>query len=301
MDQYFLIFSKELFHGKLVFMFMNLNKITTFLLNVLFHKMIAIVLILILLNVTFQIVHSQCNVCSGGGNVCFVGTLYLVDSDCYCCSNGAQPPTRSPSYTKPPVSSPPVFKTTSASGGCFAGTETVQLASGESKPMQAVVIGDEILVYALNGKSVSYSPVIAIPHGRNSETANFVTVITESGLQLKLTSDHILFGGKCGLSHNLIRADEIKINDCVKTVDGEEAIATVTAAPGQGIYTVVTKLDGLLVVNGIVASPFASNHLVANTFYNIYRALHKVCPSLMQTNFVTVVTKAFGEIVLSYF
>jgi hypothetical protein len=42
-------------------------------------------------------------------------------------------------------------------------------------------------------------------------------------------------------------------------------IASVTTIIAEGIYTVVTKHDGLLIVNGIVASSssFAVNHLVA--------------------------------------
>ena len=57
----------------------------------------------------------------------------------------------------------------SSSSSCFARTEMVQLSSGIVKPMKTVVIGDEILITSLDGKTLSYSPVIAIPHGTNQQ------------------------------------------------------------------------------------------------------------------------------------
>ena len=34
-------------------------------------------------------------------------------------------------------------------------------------------------------------------------------------------------------------------------------------------------------VNGIVASPFAMNHMLANMFYNVHRALYAVSPVIL--------------------
>ena len=34
-------------------------------------------------------------------------------------------------------------------------------------------------------------------------------------------------------------------------------------------------------VNGIVASPFAMNHMLANMFYNVHRALYAVSPGIL--------------------
>ena len=50
----------------------------------------------------------------------------------------------------------------------------------------------------------------------------------------------------------------------------------------DGVYTIVTdKADDLVVVNGIVASPFAVNHAVANAVYNVHRVLYGVAPKLV--------------------
>ena len=189
----------------------------------------------------------------------------------------------------------------SSSSGCFSGSETVQLTSGETKLMKSVKMGDEILVSTLDGMEVSYSPVIAIPHGFNRVTALFIVLATNSGRQLKLTHDHLLLGGKCGTSFGLIRADMLNVSDCVKSLSGEEVIISTKSAPGQGVYTAVTKKNALLVVNGIMASPFATNHLVATSFYNIHRFVYKLAPNWAQTTFAMSVVKEFGDIVLSLF
>ena len=50
----------------------------------------------------------------------------------------------------------------------------------------------------------------------------------------------------------------------------------------EGVYTIVTdKADDLVIVNGIVASPFAVNHAVANAVYNVHRVLYSVAPKLV--------------------
>jgi lysophospholipid acyltransferase (LPLAT)-like uncharacterized protein len=57
----------------------------------------------------------------------------------------------------------------------------------------------------------------------------------------------------------------------------------------------VTK-EPYIVVNGVVASPFAGNHAIANAFYNIHRVLYTMFPSLMKTEFVRRMVEKFGKI-----
>ena len=189
----------------------------------------------------------------------------------------------------------------SSSSSCFAGSETVLLASGENKNIENVVIGDEILVSSLDGKKLSYSPVIAIPHAANNDAALFVVLDTESRRQLKLTGDHLVVGGDCGSVLSLVTADSLNINDCLLTTSGEDVITAITFVKGHGVYTVVTKDGALIVVNGIVASPFAVNHLLADSFYNIHRFLFKLVSFDFLNKFSMSVTNVFGDIVLSLF
>ena len=270
------------------------------------------VVVLVLLNVNINVVWAQnypncfkVNVDCFSGSFSCGGTVYIGAADsCYCCINGATlPPFPSPVpiISRKPVKSSSFSSSSSSSGSCFAGTETVQLVSGDVKSIETVKMGDEILVSSLDGKKFSYSPVIAIPHGRNSESTIFTTLNIQSGRQLKLTNNHLLLGGTCGNALKLVQADKLKANDCVRTTKGEEIVTATSTAPGRGIYTVVTKLDALLVVNGVIASSFASNHLVANSFYNIHRILYNLTPSLVKSNFAMSTIEAFGDLVFIIF
>jgi hypothetical protein len=80
------------------------------------------------------------------------------------------------------------------------------------------------------------------------------------------------------------------VGDCVMTVSGEERVSAVEVVPGQGLYTIVTK-EEYVVVNGIIASPFATNHIMANLYYNTHRFLHSSTPALLNTSLVRSVNE----------
>jgi hypothetical protein len=96
------------------------------------------------------------------------------------------------------------------------------------------------------------------------------------------------------------KKNSLKTGNCVQTTIGEEIISALSTTPGRGVYTVVTKSDGLLVINGVMASPFASNHVMANSFYSIHRMLHLFAPLLAKTSFSMSVIESFGDIVVSF-
>jgi hypothetical protein len=150
----------------------------------------------------------------------------------------------------------------------------------------------------MDGSFAGYSPVIAVPHTVNSIKTTFIQISTVSGRDIKMTPDHLVLGGACGSSPSLVLAGSLKSGECVHTVSGTEMIESVTSVIAEGIYTVVTKHDGLLIVNGIVASPFAVNHLVANSFYNIVRFVYGVIPSFAKktSSIMGQVISAFGDL-----
>ena len=57
-------------------------------------------------------------------------------------------------------------------------------------------------------------------------------------------------------------------------------VSSVETVQGKGLYTVVTK-EEYVVVNGIFASPFAANHMLANLYYNIHRFVYTSDPSFL--------------------
>ena len=173
-----------------------------------------------------------------------------------------------------PVSSP----TSSSTSACFAGTELVTLASGD-KHMSEVQIGDRILTVNAKGEQI-FSDVVFLPHGANQERTTFTVVTTENGRDLKMTNNHILPAGACALSTlPLIAVGQVAAGDCVQTVDGREQVASVEKIEGKGIYTVIA-MEELIVVNGIVATPFGGiNPTLANIYYNLHRLVYSVLGS----------------------
>jgi len=188
----------------------------------------------------------------------------------------------------------------SSTSSCFSPQESLTLISGETVPMDQVKIGDQVQVASFDGKMTTFSPVIAIPHPRgNSEKASFVHLTTETGRDIRMTRDHLVMGGVCGVPSTLKEASTLDIGNCLVTVQGEEIITSVISSVSTGISTVVTMDDDkLLVVNGVIASPFASNHLVANAFYNIHRALYQYAPTIVSHPIVAKVMNSFADMIV---
>jgi predicted extracellular nuclease len=188
-------------------------------------------------------------------------------------------------YTTTAGSSATPASTTSSSSGkekaCFAASETLHLESGEVRAISDVRVGDRVLAADAAGRT-SYSDVVYVPHRANSDDALFTHITTASGRDIKMTPSHIILAGPCHSSASLplTYASSVSVGDCVMTVSGEDMVSTVETVQGKGLYTVVTK-EEYVVVNGIVASPFAVNHMLANLYYNIHRFAYTTAPSIL--------------------
>ena len=66
------------------------------------------------------------------------------------------------------------------------------------------------------------------------------------------------------------------------TVSGKDKVSTIETVQGKGLYTIVTK-EEYVVVNGIIASPFAANHMLANLYYNVHRFMYASAPSFLNS------------------
>ena len=208
-----------------------------------------------------------------------------------------------------------------SSTSCFAGSETVELRDGSVKALQDVQVGDEVRVASISGADVAlgsgtscprtlhldYSPVVSIPHSVNMIKTVFKSLVMRSGRVLKLTADHLVVAGDCdrmqmrmSSSSMLKQAGSLTPGQCVLGQDGvPDTIISVSDAPGEGVYTVVPLAhDKLLVVSGIVASPFAQNHAVANAFYSVHRAVYVFAPWLLHVNMWRNALNVFGDMVV---
>lgn len=137
----------------------------------------------------------------------------------------------------------------------------------------------------------SFSTVVAVPHAKNNIVTDFIEILTSGdadetwepsyarGTSIRLTSDHLLAAGDCdrmrlGGKLPLLKAQNVEAGLCVLTVNGLEKITTVGIVRSQGIYTVVIDNE-YVVVNGIVASPFAISHSWGRLFYSFYGVVKK--------------------------
>lgn len=178
---------------------------------------------------------------------------------------------------------------------CFSGSETVTMESGEIVSIADVVVGDKVLSADNNGRTF-FSAVVSIPHSRNEDPSRFSHITTSTGKDVKMSPDHLLPAGTCGGVFSLVQAEDVEIDSCIRTVDGEESVVSNTFAYSFGLYTLVTEAE-YVVVNGIVASPFAQNHLMANSFYNLYRTFFAYVPGLFSSGWFLKAHERFGDLV----
>jgi hypothetical protein len=112
--------------------------------------------------------------------------------------------------------------------------------------------------------TISYSQVIFNPHPYNTGTHYFDEVVTANGKTVRLTRNHLIPTCNGGL----VTARSLQPGDCVMTADGEEKVAKTTQnVEAGGIYTAVTENE-FLVVDGVVASPFALAHGIAHSLFD---------------------------------
>ena len=150
--------------------------------------------------------------------------------------------------------------------------------------MAEVQVGDRILTINAKGERV-YSPVVYLPFGRNERHTMFTTITTESGRDLTMTANHLLPAGACTTTSSVtdalllsalpfVAATDVIVGDCVQTISGREQVVSVGKVEGKGIYTVIA-MEELIVVNGIVATPFSGvNPTLANIYHNLHRLVH---------------------------
>ena len=104
----------------------------------------------------------------------------------------------------------------------------------------------------------------------------------------------------CSAPFALAQAGKLAAGACVQTTSGKEAITAVTKEQSQGVASAITMNGELIVVNGIVASPFAVNHRIANAFYTIHRFAYALFPALLQNKLVQAVSERFGDLSIAF-
>ena len=173
------------------------------------------------------------------------------------------------------------------------------LATRKARPISDIRVGDSVLSADTAGNTF-YSEVIFVPHGPNAQRSLFTHISTASGRSIKMTSSHIIPSGPCtsNMPFPIVYAYEVRLGDCIMKVSGKETVSALEEVQGEGLYTIVTNAE-YLVVNGIVVSPFAYNHAAANFFYNFHRFLYAVAPSLLTSSRLVLANEVSSRINLS--
>ena len=203
-------------------------------------------------------------------------------------------PTAAPSLAPSaiPTVAPTIAPTVSVKASCFAGSESVTMKNGETKLISDVQVGDIVLAADASGNTV-FSPVVFVPHGANANTAKFIQISTADGRDVKMTLNHVIPAGFCGSVLPLVYASAVTVGECITTVTGQEVVSSVAVVEGKGVYTIVTK-EEFIVVNGIIASPFGANHMMANLYYNMHRLAFSLVPSLLASALLRAVNEGMG-------
>jgi len=130
-------------------------------------------------------------------------------------------------------------------GGCFSGSDTVQVKGQGVVAMKDLQVGDEVLTdWAVN----KYEPVYSFGHYHETATADFVKVQSSSKESLTLTPNHLVYA-----NGSPVRADQVKKGDRLSS----GTVSKTSVVSKQGLFMPLTP-SGKLVVNNLLASTYVS-------------------------------------------
>ena len=125
------------------------------------------------------------------------------------------------------------------------------------------------------------------------EKAVFAHISTETGRDIKMTMNHIVPAGVCGTALPLVYASKVTAGDCINTITGQEKVTSVMTVESEGVYTIVTN-EEYIIVNDIIVSPFGGNHMMANLYYNVHRFAYNLNPSMLTSSLLHNINEKLG-------
>ncbi|CAB3399949.1 unnamed protein product [Caenorhabditis bovis] len=162
-----------------------------------------------------------------------------------------------------------------AGGGAGNGAAAAAAANafgfggGGKKRMDQIDIGDYVLT--ANHNSTYFTPITLWIHREPETVEKFVTIMTEYGKMLRLTSRHYMYRNKCGKNYQeyikllpaeseAVFASTLEVNDCVivmyKGRYRQQKIQEITITERKGIYSPLTS-NGRIIVNDMLASCYS--------------------------------------------
>lgn len=167
-------------------------------------------------------------------------------------------------------------------GGCFPGWARVTVAGGRQKNLSSLAPGDKVMALSGTGQVV-YSQVLLFLHRDQESWSTFLSLETEDGQRLVLTSHHLVFlASHCrhdSSEYQAQFASRAKTGDCVLIhTAGRQTrpsqIISVSVVESAGVYAPLTEA-GTLFVDGVLASSYAlvEDHRLAHWAFGPVRLL----------------------------
>lgn len=182
--------------------------------------------------------------------------------------------------------------------GCFTGDSTVQIATGETRLLSELRIGDQVLSMDNNGQ-LKFSEVYMFLDRDEKQKREFIRLETEDGQTITATPSHLIYTWQTNDAHhtntvttdtaNFRFAELIRVGDFVLVnVNGTLEPRRVTNIKNElhrGVYAPLTY-DGTIVVNSIAASCYAlvEKHSMAHWSFMPMRSVRRIEEMLGITN-----------------
>jgi len=133
----------------------------------------------------------------------------------------------------------------SSGGGCFSGSDTVQVKGHGTVAMKDLRVGDNVLTdFAAN----KYEPIYSFGHFHETAKADFVKLKSSSKESLTLTPNHLVYA-----NGNTVRADQVKKDDRLSS----GTVSETSIVSKQGLFMPLTP-SGKILVNNLQASTYVS-------------------------------------------
>lgn len=171
-----------------------------------------------------------------------------------------------------------------SSGSCFPGSATFVDVNGFQKTMSSLRSGEHVQVIASG--EIFFEPVITFIHRQPEVLYEFLSIITGTNKNLKISEDHLVFVER--KKHvRAIPARDVKIGDTVY-VRGHNSIITdtvqaISSVYEKGAYAPVT-LSGTILVNDVHTSCYFDvlSHEWSHRAMGVARAVYHVSPCMLE-------------------
>lgn len=186
--------------------------------------------------------------------------------------------------------------------GCFTADTTVTLENGVKKLMSRLEVGDRVLTLNSEG-NLEYSEILLFMHHSPDQSAQFLRITTESGINITITPSHLILRWQkpnVTILYDAIPvyARDVRVNDQLLLHGNDsrrqlfvDRIVNIEVIYQTGVYAPLT-VTGTIVVNDVVASCYAViySQRLAHLAFAPIRFYNSVTTSF--SNFYDIMTKA---------